>query len=161
MRGREPVIRAVLEAAARLPAWRFAIATGGAVDRHRLGAVPANARVVDGCPQLAVLARAHVMITHAGLNSVKECIAAGVPMLALPLDHDQPGNAARLAQLGLGVVARPRAGAIARAVARLLHEPAYVARVVGFRARVAYYAERGVAVAAVAGLCRAEAARAG
>jgi UDP:flavonoid glycosyltransferase YjiC (YdhE family) len=149
MRGRESTIRAVLGAARRLPAWRFAIATGDAVDRARLGAVPANARVVAEAPQLALLARAHAMITHAGLNSVKECIAAGVPMLALPLDHDQPGNAARVARLGLGTVAAPTATAIARGVAEVVLEPAYAARVVAFRARIAHYTERRAAVAAV------------
>jgi UDP:flavonoid glycosyltransferase YjiC (YdhE family) len=149
MRGREATIRAVLGAARRLPAWRFAVATGDAVDRTRLGPVPTNARVVAEAPQLAMLARAHAMITHAGLNSVKECIAAGVPMLALPLDHDQPGNAARIARLGLGAVAAPAAAAIARGVVELVLEPAHAARVVAFRARVAHYAERRAAVHAV------------
>jgi len=44
------------------------------------------------------------MITHAGLGSVKECIRAGVPMLAIPLAMDQHANARRIAQHRLGNV---------------------------------------------------------
>ncbi len=158
MRGREALIRAVLAAARRLPSWRFAIATGGAVAGDRLGAVPANACVVATCPQLAMLACAQVMITHAGFNSVKECIAAGVPMLALPLDHDQPGNAARVVRLGLGVTCPAGATELADAACRLVFDPGFVARVVGFRAHTAYYAEQRVAAAAVERMVIAEAA---
>jgi UDP:flavonoid glycosyltransferase YjiC (YdhE family) len=50
--------------------------------------------VVTEAPQLALLRRARLAITHAGFNSVKECAALGVPMIALPLLHDQPRNAA-------------------------------------------------------------------
>ncbi len=52
--------------------------------------------------QPRVLERTAVMITHAGLGSVKECIFHRVPMLALPLGRDQPGNAARIVYHGLG-----------------------------------------------------------
>lgn len=30
------------------------------------------------------------MITHAGMNSTLECLASGVPMVAIPITHDQP-----------------------------------------------------------------------
>ncbi|KAF8479891.1 UDP-Glycosyltransferase/glycogen phosphorylase [Gautieria morchelliformis] len=36
-------------------------------------------------------------LTHCGQNSVTEALAQGVPMIAWPLDADQPGNAAHLA----------------------------------------------------------------
>jgi len=45
-----------------------------------------------------------VVITHAGLNTVLESLAEGVPMVALPLGNDQPGEAARVAAYGAGVV---------------------------------------------------------
>ncbi len=63
-----------------------------------------NIYIYKRVPQLQVLKRASIMITHAGLNSVKECIHFGVPMLAYPIgmQTDQPGNAARVVFHGLG-----------------------------------------------------------
>jgi UDP:flavonoid glycosyltransferase YjiC (YdhE family) len=43
------------------------------------------------------------MITHAGMNSALECLAAGVPMVAIPISHDQPGVSARIEWTGTGV----------------------------------------------------------
>jgi len=38
-----------------------------------------------------------VCITHAGLNTVLEALAQGVPQVAIPVTNDQPGVAARIA----------------------------------------------------------------
>jgi zeaxanthin glucosyltransferase len=46
---------------------------------------------------LELLKRATVCITHAGLNTVLESLAQGVPQLAIPITYDQPGVAARIA----------------------------------------------------------------
>lgn len=56
-------------------------------------------------PQTALLAECDMMITHAGMNSICECLIAGVPMLAYPLNmkSDQPGNAARVVAMGWGI----------------------------------------------------------
>jgi UDP:flavonoid glycosyltransferase YjiC (YdhE family) len=43
------------------------------------------------------------MVSHAGLNSVKESIYFGVPMILFPLIRDQPSNAARAVYHGLAV----------------------------------------------------------
>lgn len=58
--------------------------------------------VVEKAPQLALLRRASLALTHAGFNSLKECAALGVPMVALPLGLDQPRNAALVLHHGLG-----------------------------------------------------------
>ena len=42
--------------------------------------------------------RASVCITHAGLNTVLESLAQGVPQVAIPVTVDQPGVAARIAE---------------------------------------------------------------
>jgi UDP:flavonoid glycosyltransferase YjiC (YdhE family) len=56
-------------------------------------------------PQTELLPYCDMMITHAGMNSICECLTAGVPMLAYPLNiqSDQPGNAARLVAKGWGI----------------------------------------------------------
>ncbi|GAA4461423.1 hypothetical protein GCM10023189_36910 [Nibrella saemangeumensis] len=56
-------------------------------------------------PQTEILPYCSMMITHAGMNSICECLTAGIPMLAYPLNlqSDQPGNAARLVVKGWGI----------------------------------------------------------
>lgn len=65
--------------------------------------LPGDPLVVDFAPQLALLDRAAVLITHAGLNTTLEAISRGVPMVALPRSADQPGNAARIEYAGAGL----------------------------------------------------------
>jgi zeaxanthin glucosyltransferase len=81
--------------------------------------------VTDFAPQQAVLARADTLVTHGGLNTVLDAIAAGTPMLVLPIAFDQPGVAARVVHSGVGLRLgrRARAGAIAAALRRLADWP--------------------------------------
>src|SRR5262249_36700981 len=66
--------------------------------------LPGNAIVVNHAPQFELLQRASVCITHAGLNTVLECLLNGVPQVAIPVTHDQPGVAARIADKKTGLV---------------------------------------------------------
>jgi UDP:flavonoid glycosyltransferase YjiC (YdhE family) len=50
------------------------------------------------------LKQTSVCITHAGLNTVLESLAQGVPQVAVPVTFDQPGVAARIAEKRTGVV---------------------------------------------------------
>ncbi|MBQ7849555.1 MAG: hypothetical protein IJ343_07540 [Clostridia bacterium] len=72
----------------------------GRIDPASLGRIPANIHAFSGVPQVQVLSHADVFLTHCGMNSVNEAIACGVPMVAMPFVNDQPGNAARLVELG-------------------------------------------------------------
>jgi zeaxanthin glucosyltransferase len=65
---------------------------------QRLGAY-----VTNFVAQRAVLARADVVVSHAGLNTVMDAIAARTPILAIPLAFDQPGVAARVVHAGIGL----------------------------------------------------------
>lgn len=58
--------------------------------------------VVRNAPQLELLQRASLSITHAGLNTALESISHGVPMVAIPITNDQPGVAARIVWTGCG-----------------------------------------------------------
>jgi lycopene cyclase len=86
----------------------------------------AGATWVTGfAPQHAAVARADVVVTHAGLNTVMDALAAGKPMLALPIAFDQPGCAARVVHAGAGLRLFPgltTTGAIRDALRRLLGE---------------------------------------
>jgi zeaxanthin glucosyltransferase len=64
--------------------------------------LPPNVIAVPFAPQRALISRASLVITHAGLNSTLETLTAGVPMITIPISHDQPGVAARVRRLGAG-----------------------------------------------------------
>jgi zeaxanthin glucosyltransferase len=53
-------------------------------------------------PQIELLKRASLCITHAGLNTALESLAQGVPLLAIPIGFDQLGVAARITYPGVG-----------------------------------------------------------
>lgn len=67
--------------------------------------LPENVFIFESIPQIEVLKRSHLMINHAGIGSVKECILLGVPVLVYPLDKriDQNGTAARVQHFKLGL----------------------------------------------------------
>jgi MGT family glycosyltransferase len=68
---------------------------------------PGNPLVVSYAPQIELLARAAVSITHAGMNTTLQSLHFGVPAVAIPLAHDQPAIAARLSRAGAGIVIPP------------------------------------------------------
>jgi MGT family glycosyltransferase len=84
------------------------LSIGHRTDPAELGELPPNAIVRSSVPQLAVLARAELFVTHGGMNSACESLVHGVPMVIYPQTADQPRVAARLEQLGAGVVLRGR-----------------------------------------------------
>jgi zeaxanthin glucosyltransferase len=94
-------LRATGEAFVGRPDWQVLLATGGLLDAEELAA-PAGTLVAGWAPQIDLLRRARVAITHGGLGTVKECIFFGVPMVVFPLSHDQPDNARRVVHHGLG-----------------------------------------------------------
>ncbi|RYF81209.1 MAG: glycosyltransferase [Comamonadaceae bacterium] len=102
---------------------------GGLSARREQALRAAGARwVVHTADQVAVLARVDAMVTHAGLNTALECLAAGVPMLALPLAFDQPGVSARIVHAGAGLRLSPHRASVAAlrdGLAQLLAEPAF------------------------------------
>jgi UDP:flavonoid glycosyltransferase YjiC (YdhE family) len=84
---------------------RLLIATGQDFDPREIGEVPPNVTVRGFVPQLRAIRAASLVITHGGLNTVKECLVIGRPMIVFPQQFDQPGNAMRVAHHGLGACA--------------------------------------------------------
>jgi MGT family glycosyltransferase len=104
------------------------ISLGGGLDPAVLGKLAGNPLVVRFAPQLEILKRAALVITHAGLNTVLESLSEGVPLVAVPLGNDQPGVAARVKARGAAVVVPRRRLNRARlraAVMQVLQEARY------------------------------------
>ncbi|PXY51682.1 glycosyl transferase, partial [Virgibacillus profundi] len=83
--------------------WQVVMSIGRFFDPAELGVLPSNVEVHEWVPQRAVLEHASAFVTHAGMGSTMEGLYYGVPLIAVPQAVDQPLNAARIADLGLGV----------------------------------------------------------
>ncbi|WP_413163387.1 glycosyltransferase [Capilliphycus salinus ALCB114379] len=81
---------------------QLVISLGGSASPESLPKLPGNPLVVEYAPQLELLQKASLTITHAGLNTTLESLNNGVPMVAIPVANDQPGVAARIAWTGAG-----------------------------------------------------------
>jgi zeaxanthin glucosyltransferase len=100
--GLDHVYRAILKAVAPLSDAQVVLSVGRNLELEDLGPIPSNTIVVRKAPQLELLKRASLCITHAGLNTTLEALAQGVPLVAIPIGYDQPGAAARIAYHGVG-----------------------------------------------------------
>lgn len=107
---------------------QLVIALGGGSTPDALPPLPGSPLVVQFAPQLELLQRASLTITHAGLNTVLESLRCGVPMVAIPITNDQPGVAARVAWSGCGTVVPVKRASVQRlrtAIDRVWGDPAY------------------------------------
>jgi len=96
------VYKTILRAVGQLPEIQVVLSVGQNAKPECLGPIPSNVIVVRAAPQIELLKRAALCITHAGLNTALESLAEGVPMVAIPIGYDQPGVAARIAHHGVG-----------------------------------------------------------
>ncbi len=104
------------------------VAAGRKVRTEDLGALPSNVRVCPFVPQLEVLRRARLFVTHGGMNSVNEALYFGVPLLLYPQMSEQAMVARRVEALGAGRIL-PRSSlrppGLRAASLALLHDPRY------------------------------------
>ncbi|PPF18773.1 glycosyltransferase [Rathayibacter sp. AY1A7] len=123
---RDDVLARVVEALAGIEVGgrpvRVALASG-ATERSALGEVPEGWLVRGFLPQVALLRRAALAVSHGGNNSVTEAMTAGVPLVVLPFSTDQFAGAAALEDAGFAAVLDPNAasgGELAEAARRML-----------------------------------------
>jgi MGT family glycosyltransferase len=119
------VLGRIAEALGALPV-RAVLTTGRGIDPAAVQA-PANVQVVEAAPHSAVLREAALAVTHGGHGVTIKSLAAGVPVVVMPMGRDQLDVAARVVHAGAGVRLEPTAAAaeIASAVERVLSEGSY------------------------------------
>jgi MGT family glycosyltransferase len=91
-------------------------------------ALPGRPLVVSYAPQYELLARASLTITHAGLNTVLDSLANGVPLVTVPITYEQPAIARRVELAGAGEcisMRRLEPGRLRKAVREVLEWPRY------------------------------------
>jgi MGT family glycosyltransferase len=123
---RERVFRTIAEACEGFDA-QLVISLG-----HRGARIPTDLPgkpiVVGYAPQLELLKRASLVVSHGGANTVLESMAYGVPMVLLPVSIDQPGVAARAKRVGVAEfipVQRVNARKLRTAIGTVLSNPMY------------------------------------
>ena len=85
---------------------RVAVATG-ATDPSELGPIPDSWLVRAFLPQVTLLERSVLAVSHGGNNSVTEAMTSGVPLLLLPFSTDQFAGAAAVEAAGFGLALAP------------------------------------------------------
>jgi MGT family glycosyltransferase len=95
--GLESTFSTIAEAVRATSGMQLVLSIGESLDPGKINSLPSNCIVVKNAPQIELLKRAALCITHAGLNTALESLAQGVPMVAIPVSTDQPGVAARIA----------------------------------------------------------------
>ncbi|MEV8455958.1 glycosyltransferase [Streptomyces sp. NPDC052095] len=98
--------RGLVEAVGGLPV-RVLLTTGRHLGPGDLGPQPPHVRVESWVPQEDVLRRASLVVCHGGSGTVYGALAAGVPLVCVPLFADQPANARLVTAAGAGEAVVP------------------------------------------------------
>jgi MGT family glycosyltransferase len=129
--GSADFFRQCFEAFSDVPA-QFILSVGKQTDMQALGTIPANFIVRASVPQLDVLQRAAVFITHGGMNSVLEGLYYGVPLILIPQQAEQLMIGLYVAAQGAGLLLREHvsgqritAGTLRHSLERIMAEPRY------------------------------------
>ena len=111
--------------------------------RHPKGQIPSDlpegVRHFDYAPFSEILPRCAALVYHGGIGSLSQTLAAGIPHVIMPMAHDQPDNAWRIEQMGIGGTVWPnqfRGPKLAAALDSLLSSPDVQQRCGEFAARL-------------------------
>jgi zeaxanthin glucosyltransferase len=125
--GFKHVFHAIAEACAGLGA-QLVVSLGGGLEPEDLEPMAGNPTLVRYAPQLELVRRSALIVTHGGLNTVLEALSNGVPMVVIPITNDQPGVGARIQWTGTGKVIPVKQLSkekLRRAVCAVLRDPCY------------------------------------
>ena len=117
------VYRTSLDAVADLPV-RALLTTGRGLEPGALGAIPDNVHVEAWIPQRDILPRVAALVCHGGSGTLLGGLAAGLPVVIVPMGADQPHNGRLVAAAGAGLtLVNPDADALRAAVQTALDGP--------------------------------------
>ena len=97
-----PFYRTCFEALRTLDA-QIVLSVGRRISLETLGTAPPNILVRPHVPQVELLGKATVFVTHGGMNSVSESLFNAVPMVVIPQMSEQEIVGRRVEELGAGV----------------------------------------------------------
>jgi MGT family glycosyltransferase len=118
-------LRRVVEALSGLEV-RAVVTLGQAIDTAEVTPEP-NVVVVPSAPHAPILREASLVVTHCGHGTTLKALAAGIPLVCMPMGRDQNDTAARVVHHGAGRRLSPKASTakIAAAVEHVLGDDRY------------------------------------
>jgi MGT family glycosyltransferase len=130
-------LRRVVEALSTLPV-RAVVTLGQMLGDHEVTGTD-NVAVVRSAPHRQILGRASLVVTHCGHGTTLKTLAAGVPMLCMPMGRDQNDTAARVVHHGAGIRLRPTASVprIRAAITTVLADDCFAANATRLAAAIA------------------------
>jgi MGT family glycosyltransferase len=84
------------------PDYQVIISAGGAYQKLQQSTISQNATVYRSVPQISLLSRIDLFISHGGNNSTNEALASGKPIIVMPVGGEQADNGSRIVYLGVG-----------------------------------------------------------
>lgn len=94
--------------------WRVVMSVGTSIEPESFTDVPDHFIIRQHVPQLDVLEKAQLFVSHGGMNSTMEAMNAGVPLVVVPQMEEQEITAMRVDELGLGVHLPPKEVSVSR-----------------------------------------------
>jgi MGT family glycosyltransferase len=157
--GQEELLGRIVEALEAVPV-RAIVTTGYGIDPASVPA-PANVDVVSAAPHREVLREAQLVVTHCGHGTTLKALAAGVPIVGLPMGRDQLDVAARVVHAGAGMRLDQSAAPteIAAAVRKVLGDGRYRTAAERIACVIAEETASDLAVAEIEAVVAAEGSR--
>jgi UDP:flavonoid glycosyltransferase YjiC (YdhE family) len=158
------VVNTVMKAVSGFPDARVLLTIGRQLDPSSIAPLPANVRLESWVAQADVLAQADVVLCHGGSGTVFGALAAGVPVVVVPVFADQFDNGRRISERGAGVTIEPARGSaespppvigeddvdrIGQAVGMVLADPGFRDQAAGVAAEMATATSVGEVLAAL------------
>jgi len=79
------------------------VTVGRELSASAFGPQPSNVHIESYLPQRHVLPHCDLVLSHGGSGTVAAALAAGLPLVVMPMGADQPANAGRCVALGVGI----------------------------------------------------------
>jgi MGT family glycosyltransferase len=133
---------------------RALMTVGHDVDLDSLPGAPPSVRVERWVPQADAFPHASAVVCHGGTGSTLGALAAGLPLVVVPLFADQPYNARRVDAVGAGLTVEPDAAAIRDALRRVLEDESFRGAVEALASEMRAQQRIDTAVDLIAGLAR-------
>jgi MGT family glycosyltransferase len=118
-------LRRIVDALSALEV-RAVVTLGQAIDAAEVTSAP-NVAVVPSAPHAPILREASLVVTHCGHGTTLKALAAGIPLVCMPMGRDQNDTAARVVHHGAGRRLSPKASnaKITDAVEHVLRDDRY------------------------------------